>query len=276
MRKFVTRHQRLVAATAAVALALIAGMVTTSWQAHLAGEQKTVALSERANAERQRARAEQQAAEATKQAIEAQNATKLAQQESERANESNRLALARQLAIEASRLAQESPANNSLSALLSIESMSRQPSLIGNQVLNRFLTVTPKQVYFIDHGGAAILRFSYGGRWIAAAGDDNTVGIFEARTGREVLRLPHGERVWTLAFSPDDRWIATGSEDKLARVFDTSTGREASRLAHGDSVVSVVFSPDSRLVATASWDKTRGSLRLPRGPRSHGSRTRVK
>src|SRR6185295_3867441 len=140
-------------------------------------------------------------------------------------------------------LAQETPANNSLSALLSIESMMRQPSLIGNQVLNHFLTMTPKQVHFIDHAGAGAVQFSYGGRWIAATRDDKTVGIYEALTGREVRRLAHDDRVWTLAFSPDDHWLATGSADKFARVFDTSTGRETSRLEHGDSVVSVAFSP---------------------------------
>ena len=201
VRKFVVRHKRPVAAAAAIVMALVAGIITTAWEARVAGQQRAVAISEKAEADRQRARAEQQAMDATKRAMEAQDATKLAQQESERANESNRFALARQLAIESSRLAQESPANNSLSALLSIESMMRQTSLIGNQVLNHFLTVTPKQVQFVDHAGAGALQFSYGGQWISATRDDKTVGIYEALTGREVRRLAHGDRVWAVAFS---------------------------------------------------------------------------
>ena len=38
MRKFVVRHKRPVAAAAAVVLALVAGIVTTAWQARVAGQ----------------------------------------------------------------------------------------------------------------------------------------------------------------------------------------------------------------------------------------------
>ena len=256
MRKFAARHKRPVAALAAVVLALVAGIITTTWQAHVAGQQRAAAIGEKAEAEKQRVRAEQQAIEAAKQRDAAQAASKLAVEESGRANESSRLALARQLAVEASQLALESPANNSLSALLSIESMARQPSLLSNQVLNRLLSVTPKQVYALDHSGASDLQFSHGGQWIAAASDDKTVRILEAITGREVSQLAHGGKVLTLAFSPNDHWIATGSLDQIARVFEASTGKEISRLAHEGAVVSVAFSPAGGWVATAGSDKT--------------------
>ena len=75
MRKFVVRHKRPVAAAAAVVLALIAGIITTAWQARVAGQQRAVAISEKAEAQGQRVRAEQQAAEAAKQRDAAQAAS---------------------------------------------------------------------------------------------------------------------------------------------------------------------------------------------------------
>src|ERR1039457_4471788 len=70
-RKFVLRHQGPVAAAVAVVLVLIAGIITTTWQAHVAGQQRIAAIGERAEAEKQRTRAEQQALVAEQQATEA-------------------------------------------------------------------------------------------------------------------------------------------------------------------------------------------------------------
>jgi WD40 repeat protein/serine/threonine protein kinase len=277
MRKFAVRHKRPVAAAAAVVLALVAGIIATTWQAHVAGQQRRAAIGERAEAEKQRGRAEQEALETAKQRDAAQSATKLAveekskaerastvaeqqkslaERESGRANESSRLALARQLAAQASLLVQESPVNNSLSALLSIESMLRQPSLQGNQVLNRLLGVMPKHGLLIDHAGAGDLTFSHDGRLIATFGDDYTPRIFDTTTGSEVSHLAQSGQVLDARFSPNDRWIATGSDHGTARVSEVATGKEISRLVHGGSVSSVRFSPDGRWVATASSDHT--------------------
>jgi WD40 repeat protein/serine/threonine protein kinase len=263
MRKFAVRHKLPVAAAAAVALALIAGIITTTWEARVAGQQRTVAIGEKAEAESQRVRAEQQATEAAKQRDAAEVATELAEQEkgvaekeSGRANESNRIALARQLSAQASLLAQESPVNNSLSALLSVESMLRQPSLQGTQVLNRLLAVMPKQVLFIDHAGGGVLQFSNDDRWLATGDDYYTTRIFDTATGKEVSHLAQSGLVLSVSFSPNDRWIATGSDHSTARVSEVATGKEISRLVHSGSVSSVRFSPDGRWVATASADNT--------------------
>src|ERR1022692_4855773 len=75
MRKFVVRHKRPVAAAAAVVLALVAGIIATTWEAHVAGQQRIVAVGEKAEAEKQRVRAEQQAIEAAKQRDAAQTAS---------------------------------------------------------------------------------------------------------------------------------------------------------------------------------------------------------
>src|SRR6266567_2382930 len=51
IRKFVVRHKRPVAAATAIVLALIAGIVTTTWQAQVAGQQRTEAVKQRVRAE---------------------------------------------------------------------------------------------------------------------------------------------------------------------------------------------------------------------------------
>jgi non-specific serine/threonine protein kinase/serine/threonine-protein kinase len=75
MRKFVVRHKRPVAAAAAVVVALIAGIITTTWQARVAGQQRAVAIAEKAEAQGQRVLAEHQAAEAARQRDAAQAAS---------------------------------------------------------------------------------------------------------------------------------------------------------------------------------------------------------
>ena len=96
MRKFVVRHKRPVAAAAAVVLALIAGIITTTWQARVAGQQRAVAISEKAEADRQRIVAQQQAAEAAKQRDAAQAASARAIAAEGRAQQERNAALAEQ------------------------------------------------------------------------------------------------------------------------------------------------------------------------------------
>ena len=94
MRKFVVRHKRPVAAAAAVVLALIAGIITTAWQARVAGQQRAVAIGEKAEAQGQRIVAEQQAAEAAKQRDAAQAASVRAAAAEGRAQQERNAALA--------------------------------------------------------------------------------------------------------------------------------------------------------------------------------------
>jgi serine/threonine protein kinase len=74
MRKFVVRHKGAVAAAAAVVLALVFGIITTAWQARVAGRQRAAAISEKAEAQNLRVRAELQATEAARQKDAAQAA----------------------------------------------------------------------------------------------------------------------------------------------------------------------------------------------------------
>ncbi len=102
------------------------------------------------------------------------------------------------------------------------------------------------------------IAFSPDGGRIASGSWDGTVRVWEADTGRQVLRLEgHEDWVRSVAFSPDGGRIASGSDDRTVRVWEADTGRQMARLeGHEHLVLSVAFSPDGGRIASGSWDGT--------------------
>jgi WD40 repeat protein/TPR repeat protein len=100
--------------------------------------------------------------------------------------------------------------------------------------------------------------FSPEGRRIVTASDDKTARIWDATTGREIVRLSgHADSLNSAAFAPDGRRLVTASYDKTARIWDASTGQQLLLLSgHTGRVRSAAFSPDGLRVVTASNDKT--------------------
>src|SRR5207249_4596043 len=93
------------------------------------------------------------------------------------------------------------------------------------------------------------------GKFLATAGVDNTVKVWDA-DGQVVLTFTkHTSRVHVVAFSPGDgRLVASGGADQTVKVWERATGKELfSSAEHSDYVFGMAFSRDGRYLASASW-----------------------
>jgi WD40 repeat protein/serine/threonine protein kinase len=107
-------------------------------------------------------------------------------------------------------------------------------------------------------GSVRGLAFSPDGSWLATSGNDKTVRIWDARTGRQERVLQgHGWAVAAVSFSPDGRWLASTGGDQTVRIWDARTGACLQTFhGHENMTPTVTFLPDGQHIASASVDGT--------------------
>jgi WD40 repeat protein len=117
------------------------------------------------------------------------------------------------------------------------------------------------------HDWVNSIAFSPNGKLLASGSEDNTIKLWEVKTGATLRTLKkrwwrkgHDAPVRSVAFSPDGKILASGSDDNTVKLWDIKTGKVLRSLpGNGLCVKMVLFSPDGQTLASENeminlWD----------------------
>ena len=113
---------------------------------------------------------------------------------------------------------------------------------------------TGERVAEMTNIAAKVMAWSNDGQHLASAGDDQTIRIWEAKTGREERSFPPATAtILALAFAPDDKTLAVGTHGYDIQLLDATTGTVNRTLrTQGPFFYRLTFSPDGRKLAVAN------------------------
>jgi toxoflavin biosynthesis protein ToxC len=107
----------------------------------------------------------------------------------------------------------------------------------------------------LRHDGSISGVAAHEDRYIATAGGDSRVILWDKATGKSISSSSHDDVINDCAFSRDGRYLVTSSSDCTARLWSVPDLSLKAVLAdHGDNVTTSAFHPVEELIATASQD----------------------
>jgi len=246
-QKLVRRNKVAFVAAGAVAMALVLGVIASTWQAARAlrarndakanevkaRHSERLALAEKNRADEQAEQARQNAAESRERLVRLAVANGVRLQ-----NEGDfpdaLLWFAHALALE-----EGDPVKERMHRLRCASALQHCPKLIQ-------IIVGPVQY----------AEFSPDGNRVATAGNDRSARVWDVTTGEPITSvLEHEDRTIRACFSPDGQRVLTTSGDGTARIWNSDTGEQLVVLRHASRIDHAEFSPDGRRVLTAGYDK---------------------
>ncbi|MBX7211955.1 MAG: pentapeptide repeat-containing protein [Verrucomicrobiaceae bacterium] len=111
----------------------------------------------------------------------------------------------------------------------------------------------------IGHGElVTACAWSPDGQQVLSGSDDNTLKLWDARSGQCRLTLQgHKDSVSACAWSPDGEQVLSGSDDHTLKLWDARSGQCRLTLqGHEGSMYACAWSPDSQQVLSGSYDHT--------------------
>ncbi len=120
-----------------------------------------------------------------------------------------------------------------------------------------------------DLANVSDVAFSPDGRFLAAAGAEKVVQLWDATTYQKVRTLRgHDALVTKIAFGPDSTRVVSASSDSTVRIWNVETGEELETLrGHTADVNSVAYDAGGRRIVSAGsdgtvriWDATKGQF----------------
>jgi WD40 repeat protein len=110
---------------------------------------------------------------------------------------------------------------------------------------------------FRHNGEVTAIAFSPDGKFLASAGKDHTVKIWDLENGHErVSYTGHTTSVWAIAFSPDGTAIASGAAEPDIRLWDPMTGKDQRTITgNGAYIYSLAYMPDGKYLVSGQARK---------------------
>jgi WD40 repeat protein len=105
------------------------------------------------------------------------------------------------------------------------------------------------------------VRLHHAGHWLATAGDDHCVRVWDLADGKLVHKLDaHADWVRTVDYSPDGRILASAGNDRQIIFWDAATGAKLDLFtAHQAAIAAIRFSHDGKWLAAVGFE---GVVRL--------------
>ena len=203
LRKFVGRHRAVVTTVAAIGIAILLGIIGTTYGMLQAKHDEEIARVALEDAEQSRLRAAKLADEKADEADHAKAMQKQAEAERAKAKK----LVAAQLASQAN-IAREQ-GDISLAALLSAEALAQDEGTEREQThrlrLAADLRQCPRPTVVMFHDSTILCaNRSENGKWIATADDQGVVRIWSSATGKIIEQFQHNSQIQELHFVLDD------------------------------------------------------------------------
>jgi len=108
------------------------------------------------------------------------------------------------------------------------------------------------------HSGPVIdISWSPDSTRIASCGNDGTVQVWNAKTGKALWNTAIGRYAFAVAWSPDGQKVAGGASDGSVVILDATHGKKLATYSHQVGFIEgIAWSPDGKYVASGDQDNT--------------------